>query len=439
MGIFDLKDKVKRKIKTTSFFNDKFGFESGIDITDDNQVLYRKNVVIKNIILVSNVLFTILFTLVSLGSSDNSSYKWVLTIILFPITYVVNRWLKALLKRGPDDKLSQIAAMYFASFYMFVITTIIYFKLSFGGQKYLETCGYILIYYSLLITGFYQDKKLLKNVYLVLFILITILHFTVTYDVLGSAKGKDLLSFITSFVSSNDFKDIVLRTLLLALFSAVLYIYVSMAIYMQEERKKELIKRRRVQEDFTNVVTKIFDVTLSDSISLDEEERRNITIISIMTEKLASILSFDTKKIKALVEFSKIHMDRSVSFDNSNITNEDLKFENLRLQTELGSTLISRLHLTRKSEEIVRSVLEGSDSPEFITKTRDAISDVDFQIVLICEIYVTLRGVKSYKKAINHKKVMEYFDSKFKIFFDPVVYDRFFRFNSDFETIYDEN
>ena len=54
------KDKIKVKIKNTSFFKDKFGFESGIDITNDNQVLYRKNFVIKNIIFVSNLIFTFL-------------------------------------------------------------------------------------------------------------------------------------------------------------------------------------------------------------------------------------------------------------------------------------------------------------------------------------------------------------------------------------------
>ena len=132
-------------------------------------------------------------------------------------------------------------------------------------------------------------------------------------------------------------------------------------------------------------------------------------------------------------------MEKSVSFDNSNITNEDLKFENLRMQTELGSTLISRLQLTRKAEDIVRSVLEGSDTPEFIARQRDILNNIDSQIVLICDIYVTLRSVKSYKKAFNHRNAMNYFETKFKIFFDPVVYDRFYRFNSDFEILYDEN
>ena len=47
----ETKKKLGAKIKENKFFINKFGFESGIDITDDTQVLYRKNYVIKNIVL----------------------------------------------------------------------------------------------------------------------------------------------------------------------------------------------------------------------------------------------------------------------------------------------------------------------------------------------------------------------------------------------------
>ena len=48
----NLKNKLKTKIKNTTFFKKKFSFESGIDITNENEVLYRKNVVIKNILFI---------------------------------------------------------------------------------------------------------------------------------------------------------------------------------------------------------------------------------------------------------------------------------------------------------------------------------------------------------------------------------------------------
>ena len=39
-----------------------------IDITDDNMVLYRKNIVIKNIVFVVNLLYTLIFTIITLGN-----------------------------------------------------------------------------------------------------------------------------------------------------------------------------------------------------------------------------------------------------------------------------------------------------------------------------------------------------------------------------------
>ncbi|MBQ3253620.1 MAG: hypothetical protein IJA65_03605, partial [Acholeplasmatales bacterium] len=259
MSIFNIKEKIKRKLKNNTFFEKHFGFESGIDITDDNQVLYRKNVVIKNIIFASNILYTLIFTFISFGDKSN----WLLTLLLFPVTFFVNSTLTKLINKGADDKMSQTIAMYFASFYMFLSSIVIYFKLKTGSQDFLKECGYILLYYSLTICAFYQDKKMLKNVFLWVFILVTLLHFTITYNILFDENNKDIMVFLNTFFQSEAFRDILIRSILLGMFMLVLFIYVSMANYMQDERIKELIKRRKVQEDFTNVVTKIFDVTLS--------------------------------------------------------------------------------------------------------------------------------------------------------------------------------
>jgi len=427
LSLFDFK-----KINNT-FFEKNFGFESGIDITDDNQVLYRKNVVIKNIIFVSNILYTIIFTILSLGDESN----WMLTVLLFPVTFFVNATLKKMINKGADDKMSQTIAMYFASFYMFLSSIVIYFKLKSGNQDFLKECGYILLYYSLTICAFYQDKKMLKNIFLWVFIIVTILHFTVTYDVLFDENNKDILKFLTTFFQSIAFKDIFIRSLLLALFMLVLYIYVSMANYMQDERKIELIKRRRVQEDFTNVVSKIFDVTLS-SGKMSEDELHNVEIVGIMSKKLASLLSLSPEKCQQIYDFSGIHVQKSVDFNPNDNLSEDERFESLRMQTELGSQLISRLQLQRKCEDIIRAALEVVDTDEFIQNQREIQNNMESQIILICEMYVTTRSVKSYKRAYNHQKAIAFMDSKCKIYFDPVIFDRFIRFSSDFEAIYDE-
>ncbi len=433
MAFNDLKKKIQSKIKNNTFFTSRFGFESGIDITDDNQVLYRKNVVIKNIVFVSNLIYSFIFTVLTFSDKSN----WLLAALLFLVTFIVNIGLKKMIKKGPNDKMAQTIAMYISSFYMFLSTIVIYFKLKVGDADYLKECGYILLYYSLAVCAFYQDKKMLKNVFIWVFILVTILHFTLTYPLINSNMAKDFFQFVRTFFVSVEFKDILIRTILLCLFMLVLYANVAMVNYMQDERKKELVKRRQVQEDFTNVVTKIFDATLnSQDISL--EEKQNIEILAIMAKKLSSLLGLKPEECDRIYSFTKIHTDQRVDFKESNYTNEDEKFEALRMQTELGSELISRFQLERKCEDIIRATFEGSNDDEFIKRMREIQNDRDAQIILICDIYVSMRSVKSYKKAYNHKLTMNYLEEHFKFYFDPIIFDRFMRFSNDFENIYNE-
>lgn len=425
-------DKLKSKLKTNQIFNNLFGFETGIDITNDNQVLYRKNVVIKNIVLITNLAYTLIFSLLSFSERSNL----LLTIVLFPLTFIVNSMLSNLIKKGAEDKMSQLIAMYVASFYMFLSSIVVYFKLKAGEATYLQECGYILIYYSLTISAFYQDKKMLKNIFLIVMVLVTILHFTVTYNVLFSDTAMDA-KLLIEFLTSDQFKDILIRTILLAMFMLLLYIYVSMANYMQDERKIELVKRRKVQEDFTKVVTKIFDVTLNENklLSLDNNDAE---ILARMTSKLSSLLGYLPNEAKEIVEYSTIHISKSVDFNPDNYQSEDEKFEALRKQTELGSMLISRIQLERKCEEIIRATFEGSNNDEFTLKMRNIQNDNKSQVILICDLYLTMRSVRSYKKAYSHKNTINYMNDFFKVYFDPIIFDRFIRFANDFEEIYNE-
>ncbi len=433
MKIKGLVKKIQTKVKNNTFFTTHFGFESGIDITDDNQVLYRKNVVIKNIIFVSNIIYTLIFTIISFSDASN----WLLAALLFPVTFLVNMGLNKTIKKGPNDRLAQVVAMYISSFYMFLSAIVIYLKLSVGETAYLRECGYILIYYSLAICAYYQDQKMLKNVSIGVVVLVTILHFTVTYPIMSDEMAMDIMKFFKTFFTSNEFKDIILRTVLLVLFMLVLYISVAMVNYMQEERKKELIKRREIQEDFTNVVTKIFDVTLN-STQMSDEDINNINILAVMSQKLSSLLGLKPDECEEIYQFSRIHIDKKVDFNANLIANEDEKFEALRQQTELGSKLISRIQLQRKCEDIIRATFEESDSDEFVVQMNKIQNNQESQIILICDLYVSMRSVKSFKRAYNHKLTMNYFENHFKLYFDPVIFERFMRFSSDFENVYNE-
>ena len=148
----------KNKLKNIKIFDNMFGFESGVDITNDNQVLYRKNVVIKNIIFVSNLIYTLIFSILSFGEKSN----WLLTILMFPVTFLVNHALKKNINKDPDDYMTQTISMYLASFYMFLSAIIMYFKLKNGSLVFLQECGYILIYYSLAVVAYYQNKKMVS-------------------------------------------------------------------------------------------------------------------------------------------------------------------------------------------------------------------------------------------------------------------------------------
>lgn len=425
---------LKNKIKKNKFFSNNFGFESGIDIANETQVLYRKNIVIKNIIFLSNLVFTLIFTLLSFGESSNL----VLAALLGIVTFVLNIYLKRSINKDPNSYTSQEIASYLSCFYMLALAIVIYIKLKFGEIDYLKECGYILIYYSLAVCSFYQDKKLLKTVFSWTLIIVTILHFSVTYPIIESDIAKDIYKFITEFFISNAFRDIFLRTLLLCIFMLVLYCIVTMSGYMQDERKKELMKRREVQEDFTNVVTKIFEVTLNNT-SRSEEDKQNIYIVSNMSKKLAELLSLGDEEIKNIAIKSKIHIEQTVHFSPSNDMNEDDKYTLLREQTNLGSIIISRLQLERKCEDIIRSTFEGSNTEEFINRMNSIQNDIEAQIILICELYVTMRSVKSYKKAYSHRITMQYLSEHFNVYFDRNVFERFERFKDEFEKIYDGN
>ena len=53
--------------KILSFFERNFSFEHGVDLNDEVEVLFRRNIVIKNIIFVSNIVYSIILFLISIG------------------------------------------------------------------------------------------------------------------------------------------------------------------------------------------------------------------------------------------------------------------------------------------------------------------------------------------------------------------------------------
>ena len=245
-------------VKLFGKFNNMLSFEKGIDITDDYQVLKRKNIVIKNIIFLSNITYTLILFLISLIASGTSN--WVLTIIFVPVTFGLNRTLSKLINDSTHDKTKQQIAMYIAAFYMILSSVLIYFKLktqmNVEGKEYLGLgeAGYILIYYSLLVISLYQDKKMLISISKWMLVIITIIHFVITYSIVNEEYATNLVKFIQTFFTTKEFLDILLRTLFLILFMVVLTTNVGIAQYAYLERKNEAVKRQGVQTDNIGVV-----------------------------------------------------------------------------------------------------------------------------------------------------------------------------------------
>lgn len=419
------------KFKFKGFWKKMFSIEQDVDITDDTAMLYRRNIVVKNIIFFSNLIYTVIFAIISFGTPSN----WVMTIILFPLTFLVNHTLKKLIINNQKDMVKQQIASYFCVFYMFLLAIVMYVKMMTGNDAIYRDSSYILIYYSLVVISLYQSPKMIKNISTYLLAFVTILHFIITYDIIEKDYATNLIDFFKKFFISDEFKDIILRTLMLVAFMIVLYAITYMGNRIQEQRKEELLKRKNVQKDFTKVVIDMFDVTLSGN-QIGEDEHIQGDLLETMTRKLSSIIGLPPDKIDEAIDYSTIHLKGKLDLDVENIEDQDEQFEKLRVQTGLGNRIVKRLELRRKREDIIRAHEEGGNIESLIKKSKEIENDDISQIVLLCDLYITLRSPKINKRPLSHKVSMDRITNDYKIYFNYEIIDRFTRFANDFDDIY---
>ena len=55
---------------------------------------------------------------------------------------------------------------------------------------------------------------------------------------------------------------------------------------------------------------------------------------------------------------------------------------------------------------------------------------------MLCDLYITLRSPKTYKRSWSHSKSMELIINEYKLYFDDDILDRFVKFAQDFDDIY---
>ncbi len=435
------KNKVKKNKKTDSkirfnLFSKYFAFEEGIDITDDVEVLKRRNVVIKNIIFITNIFYAILMLIVSIVSEpDDKILNWIITIATLPLTFVFNYFLSNLIFKNPSDHAKtnytkQQIAMYIAAFYLFVSATLFYLKVH--AVPGLETFTYLLFYFIIVVISLYQDKKTLINSSIAMFAILTIIHFFVTYNINTIIKNEHIEEITLVFV------DIGLRSVIYFIFIASLYASVSISQYMQEQRKYELLRRKEVQGDFTEISADLFNVVLSSSKNLLKTDHANL--VWKITKRMAQLLGYSEEKIDFLNQKSLIHL-RYDEIKNTVSDSSDLlitqEYEKIRKQTELAGKISKRIQLAQKCEDIARAQTEGRINSDFIQDINRIQNNLDAQVILFSDLYVTMRDYNSYKRPKTHKEVLEIFEKTLNVFIKPEITDRFISFNKEFEKIYD--
>jgi len=429
------------------FLINRFSFEAGVDILDDTSVLYRKNLVIKNILAVTNLVFLIFVMIGSEGVSLRINL--ILSFVLFLIMFFTNLSIKKIIHEEPKTLQKQQMAEYISAVYILMMAVVVFIKLRMTiGNNTTNTAffsitqaGYALIYFSLVVLALYQDSKLLKMIFKVAIILMTIVHVTILYPVyLYAYDFTELFNYLKGPIIT----DIILRTLVLAVFMIALYSTARITEDMNNKRKEELIKRRAMEKDFKTVVSDVFDVISvykrPGSADLDIAYDLAAKRVADLSSRLGNYLGFSPKLCKEIYDFSTIHIDKKSlltieDYDDKEVLDE-VDFKKIREKTIIGSIIIKRLQLDQKAEEIVRAHFEKTANSDFIKDMNGIHNNRESQVILLAQMYEILRQDRNYKRGLKHSRAIDLLQLEFYPYFDSQILDRFIKYGEDFEALY---
>lgn len=448
--------------------SDKFNFEAGVDILDDTSVLYRRNRVNKNILMVTNIVF-IIFTFIG---NQNPNY---IVIAGFAIVMLaINTTLKKIINEEPRTLLKQQLAMYIGSVYILFASFGVYIKLvvSASSLKIIDVlvnseglslalqenelfdrvfvvatdtsiaqAGYILIYFALVVIALYQDATLLRILSKWVIVFMTVLHIFIMYPLYKYGGIVDLYTFLV-VDNYNVTIDIILRTILLIVFFIALYSSVSIGEMMNNKRKKELIKRRELEIDFKAVVGDVFDVIGVFNTNTINQSIEDVHRLAELASRLGSVLGLSSNVCTEVYDYSTIHIEKVselsiLEYEGKEALNEK-DYQAIREKTILGSVIIKRLQLNQKSEDIVRAHFEKTVEPGFTERMKRVQRSQEGQIILLAEMYDILRQNRNYKNKLKHKRALDLLELEFKEYFEPYILDRFIKYQHEFESFYDK-
>ena len=439
--------KARRRIHgVKAYFIKKFSFEAGVDILDDKSVLYRKNLVIQNIIVITNIVF-LLFTLIGSEGLDRN-INLIVTFVIALIMFVAGRSISRIIREKPTTIHKQQMGEYLSGIYVLMMAIAVYIKLRLtlgesleGGFFSITQAGYSLIYFSLVVIALYQDSKLLNVVFKVTIVAVTIIHVVVMYPIYRYAND---FAQLWGYINGPVLTDIVLRTLVLAVFMIGLYSTVKISEDINAKRKQELIKRRKMEKDFKDVVADVFEVITVYKQRGEDIAEKNYAAsarrIAKMAGELGGFLGYSSKLCQEIFEFSTIHIDkRDVlnvdEYDEKDQLNE-ADYKVIRNKTIIGSVIIKRLQLDKKAEDIVRAHFEKTVNKDFIKEMNGIQNNRESQVILLSHIYDILRQERNYKKKLNHGRAIDLIKFEFNEYFDPQIVDRFLKYEAEFESTY---
>ncbi|OHE40649.1 MAG: hypothetical protein A2Y16_06260 [Tenericutes bacterium GWF2_57_13] len=433
--------------RLVQFFISRFSFESGVDILDETSVLYRRNLVIKNILWITNIVF-MLFTIIG-SEGTNISTNIIIAIVIFLVMFFTNMSIKKMIHGDPKSMQKQAMAEYMSGVYILLMAITVYIKLKLTldlsgtateGFFSITMAGYSLIYFALVVLALYQDSRLLSVMFKITMIAMTIIHILVLYPLYQYGDIVSLWEHIRGPVIT----DLLLRTLVLVVFMIALYSTARITEDMNNKRKEELIKRRSMEKDFKSVVSDVFDVISvykRNNSELEESQKAAaVRRVAELAGRLGNYLGYSPSLCKEIFDFSTIHVDKKEALSLTDYEQKDVldeaDFRKIREKTIIGSVIIKRLQLEQKGEEIVRAHFEKTADADFIKEMNSIQNNRESQVILLAEIYEILRQDRNYKRGLKHARAIDLLQLEFYPYFDSQILDRFVKYTDDFEALY---
>ncbi len=440
-------------------FSKLFGFENNVVITDDLNVLTRRNTVIKNIIFLFNLFLFLLMLIISLSKiglegldpkvvQNRTIVNWSITVATFPFLFVFNFLLKRMIQpsKGSQTQNRDVAihkqklAQYFIISYLFIAVSLFYLKVNitplfFRNGLYqnkslafvvLETFSYSLFYVVLTIICLYQDRKAFSYSAAFLFGILTIMHIFVTNRFYAFTDLKDLL---------NSLVDVILRSLVFILYSLVLRALTIISETIQHDRIHEKVQRARLQDEFISLTSDLFGVVLNSALT-------DISYLEFLTKianRLGELMGLSVANLNTLVSYCQ-YLDNHANFTAllNQETLKSLSQSELTTKVQNGAVIAKRIQLAKKAVEIVRTSIESGISKTFVEKQNQIQNTVISQIILTADIYCIMRMSTAYKTACSHSETIAHFKETFRYFISEDIFTRFIDFNQEFETLYNE-